>query len=243
MIRRLVPPPRPPRGGGGAGPTRRALLCGAALTVLAWGLPAPLAASAPASPPLFEPEDGQKLSYAIVRLGSRIGLHHFTFQRRDGRLVVESDLTISVSILSIQVYALNHKSREVWEDGRLVWFSGATNDDGTIHRAQSELRGDRLHVVTDGEVKDSPPLFVASLWRALPTDTRVAIDPIDGDPTSFSVAAGPDETVKVRGEPRRAQRWTWRGGINRDLWYDPSGLLVRVLIKGDDGSDVFYILQ
>ena len=116
-----------------------------------------------------------------------------------------------------------------------------SDENGDRHKVAAELVRDRLRTTINGKTDDLPEMLPASLWRALPPAATTVLDPSDGKPTAISTTDAGWETITVRGKPIRAHHWIWGGELKRDLWYDTTDTLVRVLILGDDGSEVIYV--
>ena len=47
--------------------------------------------------------------------------------------------------------------------------------------------------------------------------------------------------VKVGGHAVPAHHFRISGELARDVWYDDTGLLAQMVMKGDDGSTVTYV--
>jgi len=204
-------------------------------------LAAPLPARA--SVPFLEEGVPHRLSFAIVRNGDTIGTHTLTLRRSGAHVAVDIDLAITVRLLGLIVYSQRQTGREEWEGERMTRLAVRTREGSTRHEVEALADGESLRLTVDGRTEIVQAMPAATLWRPLPADTRVVVDPADGKPTYLAVAEGALESLTVQGRTVSARRWTWRGEINRDLWFDESGKLVQVLIKGDDGSDIFYQLQ
>lgn len=230
--------PRAARPGAGLSPL--ICVCGGLLVAVLMAAGAPARAAMPA----FLDDAGPiRLGYTIVRNGTTIGSHTLTFRRTGLRTVVDIELTIVVRVLGITAYSLRNTGHEEWDGDRLTTLDSRTVEDGKPYQVEARAVGDSLHITVNGISDTTAPMPPASLWRMLPADTRIVLDPIDGTPTKVSIAESADDTLTVQGRPLPVRHWIWRGEMDRDLWFDASGRLVRVLIKGTDGSDIHYILQ
>ena len=66
------------------------------------------------------------------------------------------------------------------------------------------------------------------------------IDPADGAVMTVDVGDAKWEEITVRGETIRARRYVMTGDLDRELWYDAAGMLVKVRFAGEDGSDLQF---
>ncbi len=199
--------------------------------------------SAAAAPAFLDAAVAQTLSYAIVRNGETIGTHSFAFRHRPGTTEVTVDASIRVRVLSVTAYYFEQHGIEVWEGDRLKALTFSTDDDGQKHKVASEAKAGKLLVTVDGQTMEADEMPPASLWRLPPPHATQLLDPFDGKPARVTAIDAGEDVVPVRGKATRARHWVWDGEMKRDLWYDAADTLVQVRIKGDDGSDIYYVLK
>ncbi|WP_173983882.1 DUF6134 family protein [Magnetospirillum sp. SS-4] len=203
----------------------------------------PAAMPALALPPFLDGAASRRLDFDIIRHGETIGSHSMAFSTRQGVTEVEFKVRVRVKILSITAYRYDQHGVEVWDGDRLTSLSADTDDDGDVYKVRAERHGDRLRVTSNDTVAEYSEMPVLNLWRVVPPQASQVLDPTDGKPTPIAAADNGWETITVRGNPVRAQRWTWDGDLKRQLWYDDSGRLLQVHVKGSDGSDIYYVLK
>lgn len=186
----------------------------------------------------------QILAFDVTRNGGTIGYHTYAFRPRKGGFEVRVEADIRVSILLIPFFVYEQQGVEVWENGRLKSLDYVTNDDGTRHTVKAELAGGKLRVSVDGKPATThPEMIPGSLWHPPSPSHTMMLDPGDGTPVPLKVQMLGEETIMVRGKPTPATRWLWDDGLRRELWYDATQTLVQVWIRGDDGSDIYYVLK
>lgn len=66
------------------------------------------------------------------------------------------------------------------------------------------------------------------------------IDPANGEVMSVKVSAAKWVQMTVRGVTIRAQKFVMTGDLERELWYDSTGMLVKVRFSGEDGSELQF---
>jgi len=184
------------------------------------------------------------LDFAILRNGDAIGRHVIRFARDGDRLDVRVEARVDYRLAFIPLYLFRHVAREVWRDGRLVRMTAKTDDNGEEYAVDLRPDGDGMALSVNGTESTAPTDIVpASLWNIAMVDRRRILDPADGEIMNVAVADAGEETVTVRGQPVRAHRFIVTGDFERELWYDPRGVLVQVRFTGDDGSEIRYELR
>ena len=187
------------------------------------------------------PGDGR--SFAIQRNGEDIGLHEVTFTRQDDRLDVRIKVEVDYRFLFIPVYLFEHEAHEVWVGGVLRELRAKTNDNGETFDVVVRPNGAGLVLSVNGEERDvGRDAVPSSLWRQDMARAGQLIDPADGAVMTVDVGDAKWEEITVRGETIRARRYVMTGDLDRELWYDAAGMLVKVRFAGEDGSDLQFRL-
>ena len=130
---------------------------------------------------------------------------------------------------------------ERWADGNLVAFTSVTDDNGTRHKVSAERKGDTLSVEAGGKTSEVDPTVIpASLWNAALVRQTTALDPQDGSVTPVSVVNHGEEQLVLEGRPTTARHYSITAGNPQDVWYDEQNRLVKVELRGSDGSKIEY---
>jgi len=66
------------------------------------------------------------------------------------------------------------------------------------------------------------------------------IDTANGEVMSVKVSAAKWVQMTVRGVTIRAQKFVMTGDLERELWYDSTGMLAKVRFSGEDGSELQF---
>lgn len=188
-------------------------------------------------------EDGD-LSFTVLRDGSEIGNHRIRVSEVSGRRTVDIETDIAVKLAFVTVYNFDHEGHEVWENGHLVSYVSETDDDGTEKRLNAHMDGDMLAVDgSSGRRRAALTVMPASLWNPATVSQTHLLNTLDGSDMAVTVADMGKETVKVRGRDVAAEHYSLTGELQRELWYDASGRLVKVRFEASDGSDIQYLLM
>lgn len=181
------------------------------------------------------------LNFAVTRDGHRIGTTTVRLQRDGRHLVAEIATQVQVKIASITVYRFEQHETERWIDGKLVGLNAVTNDNGTIHRVSAARNGDKLSVNADGKVTEIDAAIVpASLWNAQLVKKTIALNSKDGSLMPISVIDYGKEQLVLQGRPTTAHHYSIKTNLPHDVWYDEDHRLLKVELRGSDGSKILY---
>jgi hypothetical protein len=188
--------------------------------------------------------------FDIIRGGDKIGVDTVEVDRQKDSTSVKTNTKISVKVLSIEMYHMEHSANETWKGGQLVAFKSHTNDNGTKHDVEIAPGSapDKLTLIVDGVKTDVPKtISPASLWTKDVVGHPDLFDPADGKRLSVKVKDMGEEAVTLNdGMKKQAHHYKLSdktpGAFDRDLWYD-GDLLVRMKLVGSDNSSIVSDLR
>jgi len=192
------------------------------------------------------PQSVQSLAFTVMRNGDEIGTHTLKFTRSGDMLDVDIKTNIEVSIAFITVFRFVHQGHEIWNAGKLINLESTTNDDGKQHTLVVSRIQNTLSVVGDGKSSSvDTGILPASLWnpRLVQTPQATLLNTLDGSRMAVQVTAVGEDMVAGPSGPAPAKHYSMRGQLDRDLWYDAAGTLVKMQLKGSDGSEIQYVLK
>lgn len=197
------------------------------------------AMTARAEPAATEPNT--TLNYAVMRNGTLIG-NSTVRLRRDGEETVAEIVThIQVKIAYVTVYRFDQSQTERWADGNLVALTSITDDNGTPHRVLVKRKGNTLLVEADGKASEvDPTLTPVSLWNPALVQKKLALNPQDGTVTPVSVIDHGEEKLVLEGRPTTTHHYSIKTSFPQEVWYDGQNRLVKVQLRGSDGSTIHY---
>jgi hypothetical protein len=182
------------------------------------------------------------LNFAVMRNGAQIGTNSIRFTHDGTDTTVQMITHIKVGIAFLTLYQFDQTENERWADGRLLAMSATTDDNGTVHRASAAARDGKIVVQCDGRISATPPSTIVpfNLWNPALVAQNVALDTRNGGLEPIKVEDRGEGNVMVEGHMRRAHHYQIVATFPQDVWYDDSGQLVRVELKGSDGSTILY---
>jgi hypothetical protein len=215
---------------------RRPLLLGAATLSASGGATGPAVAS-----PLPVPSSG-RLSFALIRHEDNIGTHSIVFDQQGDTLTIHIDVEVLVKFGPIPVVRYTHHNVEVWRGNRLDQLEATTDKNGTklfvsAHRTDAGL----------SVVGSAAKTYIAP-EDALPTtywNKRLLSAPMIGTQDGMLVHPavrdlGADPVPIAAGGRIPATRYSLRGDLDLDLWYDQNATWAGMEFSVADGSIVHY---
>lgn len=180
--------------------------------------------------------------FDVLRDGDKIGEHRLLFEREEGTLKVSVETDMSVKFAFLTVFRYEHKRVERWRDGELESLAGMTNDDGQQYEISIVRReGHYSRTVNGAEEEISGPVAVDSLW----SKDRVTAGKVFSAASDKVYRVRSDtmgtETIQARGGEMQAEHIKLSGELDRDLWYDPAGGLLRVRYESDAGETFEFV--
>ena len=181
------------------------------------------------------------MDFVIVRDGDRIGTSTFRLQH-DGRETIVRVVThVQVKVAFFTVYRFDQTETERWVDGKLVAVHAVTDDNGTPHKVSATARGDMLAVEADGTMSEiDPSLMPVSLWNPALMQKRIALNPQDGKVVPVAVTDHGKEQLVLQGRSETAHHYSIKTNFPQDVWYNDRAQLVKVAMRGSDGSKIEY---
>jgi hypothetical protein len=187
------------------------------------------------------PAPPETLRFAIMRNGEQIGTHAIEISRTGPETSVHITTDLSVKVLFITAYRLQHSATERWVNGQLVAFDSTTDNNGVRHKVSATRRTSGLEVQADGKTnRVDQNVFPASLWNQELMRRKTAFDTQDGQVDPISVTDNGTEDLSVGSRALKAHHYEIKGRYSQDIWYDERGRLVQVKLIGSDGSVISY---
>ncbi len=203
-----------------------------------------LAGLAAASDPLLALAPAGTLTYDVMREGERIGTQTVSFERVGEELTVRTEANVDFTAFWIFNVTWTHQSVEVWGNGGLKEFTSFTDDDGKQRQVHVQRNGDRLIVNSTGGERELPAdLIPGTLWHPETVAQRQVLDPIKGRSRDVSIVDRGLEQVEVEGRTVAAHHYSMRGELEREVWYDKDGTVVKVELPITNGSEVTLLLR
>jgi hypothetical protein len=204
----------------GRGPGRRVVWPGAAL--IAGLLTVSAAISAPAHA-CDQPPGQDVYKVAHERFGE-IGRHVITFSCQGDDLVVETEISGEVTLLSLPIYKLAGHYREVWRGDRLIRFDSEVDDNGEKFEVSARAEGDHMLIDRRRGLIEAPASIISDHpWNFAVLDRTLLFDARRGKLRHVQVEPAGKEALMIGGRKVEANRYQMSGDLERVLWYGEDG--------------------
>lgn len=193
---------------------RRLLLAAglAALPVLAL-------AAAPAS---------RRLTFNVLRNGTRIGEHVMSFSGDPASPTVTTEVRMAVKLGPVPVFRYRHHAVERWSGGRFAGLETTTDSNGKAERVSARRTDGGVVIETaKGRVTAPPGVRPFTHWNP-----EVFSGPL------FNPQEG--KLLKVTARRVGPRQWAVRGEAEIDDFYDEAGVWTALKGKLKDGSILEY---
>ena len=185
------------------------------------------------------------MRFRVDRDGSEMGTHELRFERvGHGRIKVAIDIELAVKFGPFTVFRYTHHNRTVWSEGRILYLSTRTDDDGEVYEVEAERRDDdKLAVATKrGESAVAPAdILPTTYWMTATTEQGRLLNTQKGGVASVTLTSLGQREQKVPGGRVTATGYKMTGDVAAHIWYDPDGRWVGLSFDGR-GKRVTYTL-
>ncbi len=182
------------------------------------------------------------LTYRILMGDDPIGTETVKLDPQGDVTRVAVTATTRVKVLFIN-FRYDHQREEVWKGGTLDQMRAKTDDDGTPHSMEMARRGAGYALTVDGKAGEVPAnALPLTLWTPEVLKRPTLLSVIDGKPYNVRVESLGAETLDIGGRAIKATHHRISGDVERDLWFDADGTLLKTRFKRS-GYDVTYILS
>ena len=185
----------------------------------------------------------ETMRFAVMRNGQQIGSHTIELRRNGPETTVQMVTHVEVKIAFVTVYRFDQTETERWAGGKLMALNAVTHDNGTVHRVTATRTNDKLAIEADGKLTQvAGNTIPASLWNPLLLEKTVAFNPQDGKIIPIAVTDRGEGQLVVQGRAKRARHYVINSTFPQEVWYDDARQLLKVELKGSDGSTIRYQL-
>jgi hypothetical protein len=185
---------------------------------------------------------GDTLAFRLIRDDREIGRHTLAFSQQGEGLSVHITVAARVTWLSLPIVQYAHRGVENWQAGSLVELSGETDRNGEHNWVQAHRTEAGLVVARSKAAQYVAPAAAlgSTYWDRHALDAPM-ISLEDGVLLRPTVTAGDVETIRLAsGAGIPARRYSLRGALDVDVWYDEANTWAGMAFAVLDGSTVRY---
>ena len=172
------------------------------------------------------------VSYSILKEGDPIGKEIYDITQDGDQITVKLVVDSKVRILFLDFH-YHHERSESWDGDKLVKLVADTDDDGTKHHVEATNTDGKLSVTSDGKaLQVAADAFPLAMWRkAIVGHNDLFAVESDDKPYKVTIKDVGPESVEIGGQKIACEHYAMTGDVDRDLWYDPDGMLAKVSFR------------
>lgn len=219
------------------------------LIVCAAGAMALLAQIAPATASNTSPSD---IVFDVKARGIRGGQFVVEEQIVDGQRVIDVTAKLKFKLGFITLKKVDHKSHEVWQDGKLLTLQSRTRKDGGIVEVTAEAHPDCLLVnssekgVLQMSLEDTSPTSFTKpgLFSSEEPRNIDLLDTLNGFERPSRIQFVERQQIKIKKVLTDVRYFIVHERDNdrltHEFWIDDSDLAMKILLHTEDGTTVQY---
>jgi len=181
--------------------------------------------------------------YTVMRDGASIGTHHVTVTPQGLDTKVEEKTDVAVTFGPITLFHMEHRRDEIWHDGELESLTAHTNKNGDVYDIEITRETDGYKRIINGRTdRFDPSVKPLTLWHEDLFKYTSFFSPMDDRTFEVSVDYVGTEKLDLIGRSVDAFIYRVSGDTNREIWFDPDGLIMKVRLL-DHSPNIEYVLS
>jgi hypothetical protein len=191
----------------------------------------------------WQPANGAKLEFDVLRDGGAFGTHVVKFSREGDTLTVKSDIALKVALGPVTFFEYIHDVTETYAGNRLTWVGARTKKDGKWKTLSAQattggvqVKGEAFKGLLTGK------LIPSTHWNADQMKQAAMFSTETGEMLPMKVTDRGLETVKTATGAVQARRFDVKSELDASFWYDAQGRWVKCAFEAE-GSKIEYVLR
>ena len=172
------------------------------------------------------------LEYELFRNNQSIGYHKYNFNRENGKLSIDSEVSFKITKLGIDLYNYFAKSKENYEKSFFKSYSSKTKQNKKDRYVNIELDPSANHLIVDGSSykgKADKDFIVGTWWNHEIIQAKAQISGISGRIIEQTVTFIGKEEIKIGNKIYKTLRFNFKSSdetlpdskkLNTDIWYE-----------------------
>ena len=177
------------------------------------------------------------LEYELFRNNKSIGYHKYNFNRENGTLAVNSEVSFKITKLGVDLYKYYAESEEKYNKNQFIGFSSKTNQNKKQKYVNISVDPSDKSLIIDGSSykgKASKDAIVGTWWNHEIVKANSQISAISGRIIDQTVTFLGKETIKIEGKIFETLHFNFKSSdeslpenkkLNTDIWYDEKTFL------------------
>jgi hypothetical protein len=177
------------------------------------------------------------LEYELFRNNKSIGYHKFDFQRKNGNLTVNSEVSFQIIKLGVNLYNYFAQSKEEYKDSKFLKFSSKTNQNKKqkyVKIFYNEIDDDLTIDGSSFKGKTNKEAIVGTWWNHEIIKSKAQISAISGRIIEQTVTFIGKEKLIIDGKAFNTLHFNFKSSdkslpdskkLDTDIWYDEDSFL------------------
>jgi hypothetical protein len=173
-----------------------------------------------------------------------IGTYRNNIVDDGSRIAVRNEINVQVKVLLIVAHKETSKSEEIWKGGRLISFSGETQENGKKTVVTGEAEGSKFVVeAPDGQKEAPASVFPNNPWSKDILKASVLLGTKSGKLYDVHAAPAEKREITVGGRSVMTEYVRVDGDAQYELWFDERGIAVKFAEFGEHGKITFSLVS
>lgn len=191
----------------------------------------------------WQPANGDKLEFDVLRDGGEFGHHIVTFKREGETLTVVTDVDLKVTFGPLTLFEYFHDVTEKYVGGKLTWVGSRTKNEGKWKTLSAQATGAGLKVAGEAYTGTLGGVVIPSThWNQEEMKQAAMFSTETGEMLPMTVKDRGMESVKIGGTTIQARRYDVDSELDASFWYDAQGRWVKCAFQAE-GSKIEYVLR
>lgn len=163
----------------------------------------------------------------------------------DGKqTTVRNEIRVEVKILLVVAHEETSDTREVWKQGRLVSFSGVTQENGKKTTVTGEADGSKFLVETADGSKEAPAdVYPNNPWSKKILSAKMLLGTKSGKLYRVHASSGEPRDVQLGERTVPTEYYRVEGDATYELWFDKRGIAVKFSETDHNGLITFNLIE
>jgi hypothetical protein len=191
----------------------------------------------------WQPANGDKLEFDVLRDGGAFGHHIVTFKREGEKLTVVTDVDLKVTFGPLTLFEYFHDVTETYVGDKLTWVGSRTKNEGKWKTLSAQAHGAGLKVAAEAYTGTLGGVVIPSThWNQEEMKQAAMFSTETGEMLPMTVKDRGMERVKIGGQTIEARRYDVDSELDASFWYDARGRWVKCAFEAE-GSKIEYVLR
>ena len=172
------------------------------------------------------------LEYELFRNNKLIGYHKYKFDRENGNLKIDNEVSFKITKLGVDLYKYYAKGLETYENGVFSGFKSETNQNKKEKYVKISIDPNDKNLIIDGSSykgKADKNMIIGTWWNHEIVQKKAQISAVSGRIIEQKVEFIGKEEVKIGNKTYNTLRFNFSSSdpslsrdkkLNTDIWYE-----------------------